>query len=63
MCEAFALSPQWWADQAVTFQPSSNPDSSSIGLFLERELQAHPPYLVFNFQELALRILQENWVK
>lgn len=31
------------------FQASTNPDSSSIGVFLECELQAHPPYLVFNF--------------
>lgn len=62
-CEAFTLWLQWRADQAVSFQASTNPDRSSFGLFLESELQAHPPYLLFNFQELALCILQENWVK
>lgn len=47
----------------ILFQASINPERTTVGLFPGCEPQAHPPYSVFNFQELALCILQENWVK
>lgn len=57
------MEPQRRADQTFSFQASTNPERTTAGLFLGCEPQAHPPYSVFNFQELALCILQENWVK
>lgn len=45
------------------FWALTNPDKASVCVFLRFELQAHLPYLVFNFQELVLCVIQRNWVK